>query len=267
MIRSRYNISPYSWGESCKGWKHFDAAGLAVIEEEMPPGTSENWHFHRAAQQVFFLLSGRLLFEFEQENIEVQANESLAIAPRKLHRVRNDSGSNAHFLVISSPATSADRVDIIEYSSDYGNAFQALNEEWLEKYFWVEDWDREVLSNPEKHILGKGGRIFYAKEKDQIIGTVALMPDNQGQVELTKMAVTGDQQGKGTGRQLLKFALLESRKMGLDKIHLYSNRKLESAIHLYRSLGFVEIPVGNVPYQRSDIKMELIFNNKSLNDA
>jgi len=263
MMKSRNNISPYKWGAGCLGWKHFDTEGLAVIEEEMPPGTAENWHFHRRAQQVFFVLAGELRFEIEETEKIVRKNESLSIAPGTLHRVLNTEAGNAEFIVISSPATSGDRTDIIEYSPEYGNAFEVLNEEWLEKYFWVEDWDREVLSQPEKHILSKGGKIFYARQNDEIIGTVALMFDSTGLAELTKMAVRADQQGKGTGRQLLKFALKEGKKMGLDKIHLYSNRRLESAIHLYRSLGFEETGLGDLPYQRSDIRMELFLTNKA----
>ena len=34
----------------------------------------------------------------------------------------------------------------------------------------------------------------------------------------------------------------------------------ENAIYIYRKYGFIEVPVeANSPYQRSDIKMELVF--------
>ena len=43
-----------------------------------------------------------------------------------------------------------------------------------------------------------------------------------------------------------------------DNIILYSHRSLETAIHLYRNMGFVEIPVEeNSHYERADIKMIL----------
>lgn len=35
-------------------------------------------------------------------------------------------------------------------------SFAALNVAWLEHWFAVEDYDREVLVNPEKYILAHG---------------------------------------------------------------------------------------------------------------
>jgi ribosomal protein S18 acetylase RimI-like enzyme len=46
---------------------------------------------------------------------------------------------------------------------------------------------------------------------------------------------------------------------GGKRIILYSNTKLETAIALYRKLGFKEIPLDG-PYKRSDIKMELLLS-------
>ena len=80
-------------------------------------------------------------------------------------------------------------IEIIDFEPKYRDDFKNLNVEWLEKYFEVEPYDKEVLSNPEKYILEKGGKIFFAKLEDKIIGTVALMPKNSS-FELTKMAVT-----------------------------------------------------------------------------
>lgn len=39
---------------------------------------------------------------------------------------------------------------------------------------------------------------------------------------------------------------------------IYSNRKLENAIYIYKKYGFEEIPIEeNNPYARGDIKMKL----------
>ena len=37
---------------------------------------------------------------------------------------------------------------IIDYNPKYAQDFKALNIEWLETFFYVEDYDNEVLSNP-----------------------------------------------------------------------------------------------------------------------
>ena len=56
---------------------------------------------------------------------------------------------------------------------------------------------------------------------------------------------------------MVEFCLLEAKRLNMTKIILYSNTILESAIHLYKKLGFEEIPLENSLYTRSDIKMEI----------
>lgn len=49
---------------------------------------------------------------------------------------------------------------IVSYEPQYVSSFKDLNVARLEKYFVVEPYDAEVLSNLEKYILNKGGDIF-----------------------------------------------------------------------------------------------------------
>ena len=76
-------------------------------------------------------------------------------------------------------------VSIISFDPRYAKVFFDLNIEWLETYFYVEDYDREVLSNPNTYILDPGGHIFFAVGNDNAIGTVALMKVEEGIYELT----------------------------------------------------------------------------------
>tara|TARA_R100000935_G_scaffold45402_1_gene68517 strand:- start:205 stop:663 length:459 start_codon:yes stop_codon:yes gene_type:complete len=149
-------------------------------------------------------------------------------------------------------------MEIISYKSKYSEEFKNLNIAWLEKYFWVEPHDEEVLGDPNKFILEPGGNIFFVKEKEEILGTVALMKMEEGVFELTKMAVTPAAQGKKIGQQLMEHTIEFAKSKNWKKLVLYSNRKLENAIYIYRKYGFVEIPIEqNNPYSRGDIKMEL----------
>ena len=134
--------------------------------------------------------------------------------------------------------------------------FKNLNVEWLEKYFEVEPYDKEVLSNPEKYILEKGGKIFFAKLEDKIIGTVALMPKNSS-FELTKMAVTDKIQSKGIGSLLMQKCIDEAKNLGLKEIFLFSNTKLDKAINLYKKVGFLEEHFDSSDYKRANIYMTL----------
>ena len=99
-------------------------------------------------------------------------------------------------------------IKIIGYNSKYAKYFYDYNIEWLETYFYVEPYDREVLSKPETYIIDKGGYIFFAKQDDTILGTVALMPTNEnGILELTKMAVLPKARGKKIGQKLLQYCI------------------------------------------------------------
>jgi N-acetylglutamate synthase-like GNAT family acetyltransferase len=149
-------------------------------------------------------------------------------------------------------------MEIISYEPRYVEDFKELNIAWLKKYFWVEPHDEEVLGNPEKYIIEPGGNIFFAKDGKKIIGCVALMKIEDGVFELTKMAVTPEYQGKKIGQKLIKHTLDFAKKQGWDHLIIFSNRKLENAIYIYKKYGFREIPIGeNNPYTRGDIKMRL----------
>ncbi|WP_424493952.1 GNAT family N-acetyltransferase [Salinimicrobium sp. GXAS 041] len=149
-------------------------------------------------------------------------------------------------------------MEIIRFAPEYATAFRDLNVAWLEKYFWVEPHDEEVLGQPEKYIINEGGNIFFVKEVNKILGTVALMKIEEGVFELTKMAVTPEAQGKKIGQKLMDYTIQYAREQGWQTLIIYSNRKLENAIHIYRKYGFEEIPIeDNNPYARGDIKMKL----------
>lgn len=150
---------------------------------------------------------------------------------------------------------------IIPYDNKYAKNFYDLNIEWLKTYFYVEAYDEEVLSNPDIYITGKGGHIFFAQLNDKIVGTVALMPTDNSQVfELTKMGVSPEHRGHKIGQKLMQHCIAFAKNTKLNGLIIYSSRKLENAIYIYHKYGFVEIPVEeNCPYERCDIKMELVF--------
>ena len=152
-------------------------------------------------------------------------------------------------------------IEIINYSPIYGDAIKKLNVEWLQKYFVVEPNDEIQLSDPQKEIIDKGGMIFYAKYKDEIVGTVSLMKVNDSTYELSKMAVTQKHQGLGIGKLLMDHCLQVARQNHIRKLILYSNTKLENAIAIYRKYGFTEIPLEPGHYMRANIKMELLLHD------
>lgn len=111
MIRatSKDNAEHYLWGEQCDGWHLLRSQDLSVIEERMPPGTSEQRHFHEKAQQLFYVLSGELTLEVQGSFFTLKANESLHVPPQSPHQAINRSTADTRFLVISQPPSHGDR--------------------------------------------------------------------------------------------------------------------------------------------------------------
>ena len=148
-------------------------------------------------------------------------------------------------------------IKIIGFTTELASYFTQLNIAWLEKYFVVEPIDHEMLSNPEQYIIGTGGFIFFAKADGIIAGTFALIKISDHIYELSKMAVSDEFQGKKIGNKMLEFCLEEAQRLEADKIILYSNTKLEPAIHLYKKFGFEEVALDESEYERANIKMEI----------
>ena len=112
MITSTENAEHYTWGDRCDGWHLLRSESLSVIQERMPPGASEQLHYHERAQQVFYILSGAATFEVEGELKTVLANQSIHISPKTKHCILNNSDTDLHFLVISEPRSHGDRVNL-----------------------------------------------------------------------------------------------------------------------------------------------------------
>jgi ribosomal protein S18 acetylase RimI-like enzyme len=148
-------------------------------------------------------------------------------------------------------------IKIIPYQDSYSKFFFDLNPEWLEKYYYIEEHDREVLSNPKSYIIDNGGYIFFAKYNNEVVGTVALINNPEG-FELSKMAVSPKYRGLKIGQKMMEYCIEFTKNKKWDKLILYSSRKLENAIYIYRKYNFIEVEIEeNCPYERCDIKMVL----------
>jgi mannose-6-phosphate isomerase-like protein (cupin superfamily) len=105
------NAPHYAWGEGCDGWHLLKGPAPSVVQERMPPGTSEVRHSHRQARQSFFVLSGALEIEIAGEVVRLGVQLGVEIAPGVPHQVRNRSAGPAEFLVVSQPPSHGDRIE------------------------------------------------------------------------------------------------------------------------------------------------------------
>lgn len=143
------------------------------------------------------------------------------------------------------------------FRREWRDHFHRINAEWLERYWSLEDIDRAVLTQPEKHVLEPGGAIFFALIDGEVIGTCALLQESPGVFELTKIGVETGWRGVGAGRLLIEAIIAEFHKRRGKTLFLESNAKLKPALALYESAGFVHQPAPRPGshYQRSDVYM------------
>ena len=140
-------------------------------------------------------------------------------------------------------------------------AFRRLNEAWIQKYFRLEEKDREILNDPHTHVLAQGGQIFMAFQGGEAIGCCALLALGDESWEIAKMAVAESERGQGIGRQLLEHAIEYANAQGSCRLYIETNSSLANAIHLYESVGFRHVPPERVqrsPYARANVFLERI---------
>jgi putative acetyltransferase len=146
-----------------------------------------------------------------------------------------------------------------EFQPTDADAFFELNREWIQRYFWLEPADLEVLWHPQTAILDPGGRILMAARDGVCLGCCALIAIGPGEYELAKMAVTPIERRTGIGRRLIAAAITLAERTGARRLYLETNHTLTGAIALYESMGFRHLPPQRVTpshYARADVFME-----------
>jgi putative acetyltransferase len=151
-----------------------------------------------------------------------------------------------------------DHIEIVTYRPELQPAFERLNRQWLEANSLLEPADLECLQNPESYVLANGGEVFFAMDQGEVIGTCAAIRFPPSTVELAKLAVSPEAQGRGIGRLLCNHVLQFARGVGATDVELTSNTALVNAIRLYESLGFRHAPLpADIRYVTADVYMTL----------
>jgi GNAT superfamily N-acetyltransferase len=155
-------------------------------------------------------------------------------------------------------------VMVREFEPGDGEAFRELNVEWIERYFKLEQSDREMLWHPQEAILDKGGRILMAVRDRMPVGCCALIAMGDREYELAKMAVAPAERRNGIGRKLMSATIELAERIGARRLFLGTNRVLTSAIALYESMGFEHLPPELAPqgyYERANVYMERLLGS------
>jgi mannose-6-phosphate isomerase-like protein (cupin superfamily) len=111
-VSKQQSLHHYIWGEACDGWSLLNTETLSIKQERMPAETSEQLHYHKEAQQFFFILKGTATFEINGESVEVNEQEGIHIQNGIEHRIMNNTKNDLEFILSSQPSTKNDRINL-----------------------------------------------------------------------------------------------------------------------------------------------------------
>jgi ribosomal protein S18 acetylase RimI-like enzyme len=125
---------------------------------------------------------------------------------------------------------------------------RALIEElvrWIAINLDFQNIEEELATLP-----GKYDPIILARFDGELAGCVALRPLEPGVCEMKRMWVRPQFRGRGIARALAERIIDEARQRGFERMRLDTLPTMQSAIVLYESLGFVDIP----PYRFNPVE-------------
>lgn len=107
---SKTNAEHYVWGQNCDGWHLVKNSNLSIIQERMPPQTSEVRHFHEKSSQFFYVLSGEATIEIDGKQEVLKSGQGVEISCGVAHQMFNKSDDFLEFIVVSCPPSHGDRI-------------------------------------------------------------------------------------------------------------------------------------------------------------
>jgi len=113
-----------------------------------------------------------------------------------------------------------------------------------------QNFDRELANLPGDYAPPEG-RLLLAAEADQLAGCIAMRKLAPGVCEMKRLFLRPAYRRQGLGRVLVDSIIDEARKLGYTHMRLDTlPGRMDQAIALYRSVGFVEI----APYYENPVQ-------------
>lgn len=110
----------------------------------------------------------------------------------------------------------------------------------------VEDEMPELIDGVATAFARTDGALWVAADPadDAVLGCCGWTPDaeNPGAIELKKLYVDPDLQGRGLGRRLVEHILADAAARGSACVLLWTDTRFTTAHRLYEKMGFVRAP-------------------------
>ena len=131
-------------------------------------------------------------------------------------------------------------VNIIDYKPSLKSYFYELAGPWLLGVLngELEEEDKFTLHHPDKAYLEKGGFLFYAKFKGEIVGCVALKRLNEDTFEFAKLFINPNFRKLGVATKLIERCISRCLENEATELWLQTTMSMPQAHKLYYKLGF-----------------------------
>ena len=133
-------------------------------------------------------------------------------------------------------------------------------EAWLDIDLCFQDFEKELANLPGKYAK-PDGRLFLIYKENLSAGCIALRKIDAETCEMKRLYVREQFRGLSLGKMLIEKLFKEAQVIGYEKMRLDTlPDKMPSAVKLYKSYGFCEIPPYYDNPHRQTLFMELDLN-------
>ncbi len=129
---------------------------------------------------------------------------------------------------------------------------------WLGRNLSFQNLDDE-LKDPAKKYTSPEGELLVAVEGEDVLGMIAYHKHSDTRCEMKRLYVKPSCRGMKLGEKLIEELIAHARQAGYKEMVLDTIVPLQSAIHLYKKLGFTECepyyhnPMPDVLYFRKEL--------------
>ena len=129
---------------------------------------------------------------------------------------------------------------------------------WLGRNLSFQNIDDE-LKDPAKKYTSPEGELLVAVEGEDVLGMIAYHKHSDTRCEMKRLYVKPSCRGMKLGEKLIEELIAHARQAGYKEMVLDTIVPLQSAIHLYKKLGFTECepyyhnPMPDVLYFRKEL--------------
>mgnify|MGYP000569821440 FL=1 len=125
-------------------------------------------------------------------------------------------------------------VNIRSYEESYNKAINDFIISIYVEEFGFEEHREEIEKYNNEIYKKSDGELWIAlNEKNEIVGTIALLKHSDDNVELKKFYVRKDYRGQGVSKALYEKAMDMCKESGFKRIFLGTYERLETAIQFY----------------------------------